>query len=86
MSTCNFSFNISTDASGMVNKAKHAITKNGGQFNGDDTQGSFLLSTMAGKIQGNYNVNGNSFNIAITNKPMFLSCGMIEGELRKFLH
>ncbi len=83
--SCNFSFNISANATAMVDKARHAITKNGGQFNGDDTQGNFLLSTMAGKIQGNYNVNGNSFSIAITNKPIFLSCGMIEGELKKFL-
>lgn len=85
MSDCNFSFTLSQPASIMVNKAKTAIENAGGSFAGNDDSGTFTLSTMAGKIEGNYSINNTNFAINITSKPMFVPCSLIENELKKFL-
>jgi len=85
MAACNFKFPVNESGGALVSKAKDAISKAGGQFNGDDSSGEFTLSTFAGKIVGNYNVTATAFEITVTDKPMFVSCSMIEGELRKFL-
>ncbi len=82
---CNFSFDLNESAATIVAKAKDAISKAGGTFTGNDASGDFVLSTFAGKIVGSYTVLASSLEIAITNKPIFVSCSMIEQELRKFL-
>jgi hypothetical protein len=85
MSKCNFSIPVSGSVDELVAKAKTAITGAGGQFSGDVAGGQFSLSTFVGTITGSYDVSPSSLNIDISDKPMFVSCSMIEQELKKYL-
>jgi hypothetical protein len=85
MSKCNFSIPFNGSVDQLVNKAKDAITSAGGQFSGDVAGGQFSLSTFAGTITGSYDVSQSSLNIDISDKPLFVSCSMIEQELKKYL-
>lgn len=86
MSKCNFSIPFSGSVEQIVAKAKSAITNAGGQFSGDVAGGQFSLSTFVGSISGTYDVSESNLNIDISDKPMFLSCSMIEQELKKYLN
>jgi hypothetical protein len=85
MSKCNFSIPFTGSVEQLVAKAKNAITSAGGQFTGDAAGGEFSLSTFAGTISGSYDVSPSNLNIEITDKPIFVSCSMIESELKKYL-
>ena len=85
MSKCNFSIPFHGSVEQLVGKAKDAIRSAGGQFSGDVAGGQFSLSTFVGTISGSYDVSQSSLNIDISDKPMFVSCSMIEQELKKYL-
>lgn len=81
MADCNFSISFSQDPSDLVNKAKAAIEKQGGVFNGDATSGSFRVKIM-GTLSGSYTITENQMNINIDAKPIFISCGQIESFMK----
>ena len=85
MSKCSFSIPFSESAEDFLVKAKTGITGAGGMFAGDVNAGNFSISTFVGAIAGNYTLNASTLQVEITDKPMFLSCSMIEEELRKKL-
>lgn len=78
---CQFSIPVSGSVETMLGKARSAVEKNGGTFNGDTTSGSFEVSVM-GTIRGNYTVSASQIDINITDKPMLVGCGMIESFLK----
>jgi len=82
---CNFSISFTGSAQEIINKAKTAVTNAGGNFNGDASQGTFSIATPAGKISGSYTISGQDFSVAVSEKPFFVSCGIIEAQLRKYL-
>jgi len=82
---CNFKVPFSGNAADIITKARGAIGGAGGNFNGDAATGSFDISTMAGDVRGSYTVNGNTLEVNITDKPMFLPCDMIEAQLKQYL-
>ncbi|HTB05896.1 MAG TPA: hypothetical protein VK806_03010 [Bacteroidia bacterium] len=65
-----------------LEKAKSKITQMSGTINGNETVGNFEVNSPIGMVAGNYAVNGQTFTITITEKPMMLGCGMIEGLLK----
>jgi hypothetical protein len=81
MSKCNFSIPFSGSADEVYNKAKAAVEKQGGSFNGDAGSGSFSINVF-GTISGSYSVSGNQLNIIIEDKPMMIPCGAIENVLK----
>jgi len=81
MSKCNFSIPFSGPAEEVYSRAKAAVEKQGGTFNGDANGGSFSINVF-GNISGSYSVSGNQFNIVIENKPMMIPCGAIENALK----
>ncbi len=85
MAKCNFSIEFTGNAEHLIARAGNAITNAGGQFSGDNSAGAFSLSTIIGSISGTYTIVQSKFQIEITDKPVFVSCKMIEGELRKYL-
>ena len=84
---CQFSIPFEGDAIELTGKARTAITGAGGQFEGDDRVGQFSISTPVGKIAGKYTVSDDrqSLHVQIDDKPFFISCGQIEGQLKKSL-
>ncbi len=83
MSSCSFTINFTGDVTEMVNKTRDGITKAGGKFEGDNSAGSVSMSSPVGEIAGSYTITGQSLNIEITKKPIFVPCDLIESELKK---
>ena len=79
---CNFSIPFSGSAEEIVQKARIMITRQGGHFAGDTSAGTIEVSAMGSTVKGSYTINGNKLDIIITNKPIFVPCGTIEGFLK----
>ena len=85
MAKHSFSVPFSGTSQDIVAKAKAAIEKAGGQFNGNDGSGDFSVPTPAGTVKGKYAVAAQSFSVDITDKPFIVPGSTIESEVRKFL-
>ena len=83
MSNCRFSIIFTGDALATLNKTKEGITKAGGKFEGDTTSGSVVMPSPVGAIEGTYTIQGQTLDIEITKKPVFVPCDLIESELKK---
>lgn len=79
--SCNFTITFPGSPENTINKAKAAIEKQGGNFMGDLTTGTFQVSVL-GNISGSYSISGQSMNINIDSKPIFISCGQIESFMK----
>ena len=83
MSSCDpFSLTIPGTAAEFLAKAQNAAVKMNGVFTGNETTGSFDINSPMGKVAGTYIVNGQTATITVSEKPMMLGCGMIEGLLK----
>ncbi|HYF30926.1 MAG TPA: hypothetical protein VD993_07390 [Chitinophagaceae bacterium] len=82
MSDCNFSIPFPGPAADMVAKIRGEISTQGGNFNGDQTAGSFSIKILGSNIEGNYTISGQALNVVITDKPFFLGCGQIESFIK----
>lgn len=78
---CQFNLPFSGDAVSLLRRAKQEIERAGGTLVGDDLQGTFQAKTPIGAIRGNYQVEGQQITLAITKKPLLLTCRRIESEL-----
>lgn len=85
MEKCNFTIESTEPIEKLIEKAKNAITNNGGTFSGDTEKGHYSIQTPLGGISGNYAVQNSAIAFEITDKPFLLGCGKIEVELRKYL-
>lgn len=80
---CKFQFPFSVSPEEAVNKAKNAVESQNGNFSGDTTSGEFDVTVFGSFIKGNYTIEGQTLFLEVTDKPMFVPCGMIEGFLKK---
>lgn len=80
---CDFTFPLTTTPEVLVDKMSKAISGIGGQLTGDAGAGQFQISTPVGKISGSYRVSGQELQVHIDEKPFFLTCAQIEGQLGK---
>jgi hypothetical protein len=81
MSKCNFSIPFSGSPDQIFSKAKAAVEKQGGTFNGTADSGNFSINVF-GNISGTYSVSGDQLNIVIEDKPMMIPCAAIESALK----
>ena len=81
MSKCNFSISFTGTPDEVYQKAKDAVEKQGGTFNGDSKSGNFSISVF-GTISGNYSVSGNQLDIVIEDKLIMIPCAAIENVLK----
>lgn len=81
MSKCSFSIPFTNAADSLLVKARSAIEKQGGMFNGNQSSGDFSVQLM-GTISGRYQINGQEMLVEITEKPMFIGCSQIESLMR----
>jgi len=81
MAKCNFIIPFSGTAEDIYQKAKAAVQKQGGSFQGTANSGQFSLQVF-GTISGNYTISGQELHIAIEDKPMMIPCGVIENALK----
>jgi hypothetical protein len=85
MAKHSFTAAFSGPASDTVAKARDAIQKAGGTFDGDDAKGGFSVSTPLGAVKGTYTIAGQDFSVQITDKPFLLPDSAIEAQVRKSL-
>ena len=85
MSKCIISIKVGEEHRELMNVAKKAIKKAGGDFSGDDTAGSFTIPTSIGKIAGDYTIEGSTFMLKVTHKPLLVPCKVIESEIKKYM-
>jgi hypothetical protein len=85
MSDCKFSIPFQGTSTEVLVKAKTAVEKQGGQFNGDDNSGNFEVSVFGNSIAGSYEVAEQQLHITIHNKPFIIPCNAIESFLAKQL-
>lgn len=81
MSKCNFSIRFSGNAGEVIEKARTAVEKQGGTFEGSTGGGRFSLNVF-GAISGSYTVEGDQFNVVIEDKPIMIPCSAIENVLK----
>jgi hypothetical protein len=85
MSACNFSFPIQGNPADILQKARAAVTGQGGTFEGNEQSGQFNLTVFGSTITGSYSVAGSQMDILISDKPFLLPCVTIEGFLKSQL-
>jgi hypothetical protein len=85
MSKCNFEIPFTGGASELIERAKQAIVKAGGEVSGEPKAGNFFIPSPLGKISGSYSISGQSAHFEITDKPGLIGCGLIESTVKKFL-
>ena len=85
MAKCNILIDFTGNADELISSANAAISAAGGSFSGNNSTGQFAINSPLGKVSGTFVVEGQSFNISITDKPFLVSCTRIEDELRKHL-
>ncbi|MFN2438212.1 MAG: hypothetical protein ABR503_03365 [Chitinophagaceae bacterium] len=82
MAACNFSIPFSGSAENVLNKARSSVQSQGGNFNGDETQGIFDVNVFGNTIKGSYSVSGQNLDVIIDSKPFLIPCSAIEGFLK----
>ena len=85
MAACEFTLPFTGQPQDVLGKARSAVQKQGGNFEGDETNGNFDISVFGNTIAGSYNVDGQSLNIVINSKPFLIPCSTIEGFLKNQL-
>jgi hypothetical protein len=81
--TCRITLDLNEDPADVLARARSAIIAAGGTLTGDADSGEIAAPTPVGRIAGTYETLGRSVTFTITNKPMLVSCAMIEGKLRE---
>ena len=81
MAKCNFSIPFQGSPEDVFNKAKAAVQKQGGNFDGNSSSGNFSINVF-GTISGTYTVSGQNLEISIEEKPMMIPCSAIENVLK----
>ena len=83
---CSFTFQFPIGAEELVGKVESAIRGAGGELDGDAQAGFYSVPTPVGTIEGSYAVSGQSIQIDVLEKPIYLSCALIEKTLKMILH
>ena len=82
---CNFSVPFQIPAEEIISKLSSTILSNKGSFEGTNSAGNLKVPTPIGSVAAEYEIQGQSLNVHITNKPFLLSCGQIESYIKQFL-
>ncbi len=81
---CRFERQV-TDVAGSLQRARQETLARGGTFEGDATQGHFVLKTPMGSIEGSYAAKGVTVTFVVDHKPSLVPCKLIGGVLDQFL-
>ena len=82
MSACNFNIPFTGEPSIVLDKAKYAVEKQGGNFSGNTQEGNFNVAFFGQEIKGSYTVSGSELLIDIASKPFMVPCSTIESFLK----
>lgn len=80
---CQFTIPFEGSSAEIVNRANSAITNSGGSFDVESpAHGTFSIPVPLSRVDGFYDIEGQSFNITITRRGI-LPCSTIEREIKE---
>lgn len=82
---CDFTIMYPGSKAELLEKIRNTMGDKG-RLSGDETQGNFEGSTILGKFEGTYSIEGDDIEIMITKKPFLVSCNRIKDEFEKALN
>ncbi len=84
--SCKFELHIKGNPEIYLAQAKAAIEKFKGTLTGDAECGELFVSTPIGKIKASYLIKeGNTMQVEVHEKPLFLSCDKIKTVLQEYI-
>ena len=78
--TKTFSVNTQKDPDTLVSEAKQVAEENDATFEGDTSSGSF----SGQGVEGNYEIQGQTVEVTITDKPTLAPWSKVESMVREF--
>jgi hypothetical protein len=78
--TKTFSVNTQKDPDTLVSEAKRVAEENDATFEGDTSSGSF----SGQGVEGNYEIQGQTVEVTITDKPTLAPWSKVESKVREF--
>lgn len=84
MAQCNFSIPFQASPQAIADQARSAIVEAGGTFDGSSDAGIFDVNTPLGAVRGSYLIEAQVIHVSIHSKPLFVSCGLIEKQLKDY--
>ena len=82
MASCSFIVTFKGKIDELLDKVVAAARKDGVEFKGDGTGGSFHVRKP--DIRGTYTVKGQKVSFFIADHPWYASCGAIEDKVNEF--
>ncbi|MEO5500547.1 MAG: hypothetical protein ABIR31_03805 [Ginsengibacter sp.] len=82
---CKLNLPFSDPVEIAIEKARSAIENQNGLFEGNISNGHFEVTVFGNNIRGDYQVQGQTLQLEITDKPFFVPCSMIESFLVKYI-
>jgi hypothetical protein len=82
---CSFSFEFPVSADELIRRVGDAVRGAGGNFAGDTEGGRYSVWTPIGSVSGTYFVSGQTIQIDVNDKPIVLSCSLIEKKLNEYI-
>jgi hypothetical protein len=82
MGTCSFSVNFKGKIADILDDVKKEAKKDGVEFSGDESKGSFVVKKP--DIKGKYTVNKQKIDFLISDHPWYASCDAIESKVGEF--
>jgi acetolactate synthase small subunit len=83
--TCHFDFAFQGTPTELITKAQQAIEDAGGQLQGDESAGRYMVPTPFGLIEGSYTIAAQVFTVDITKKPLLIGCEAIRKTIENLL-
>jgi len=83
MAKCKFNIAVQGSIEAFVSQAQDIIEAARGVFDQNGTEGTFYVPTPLGRVKGTTLVSGETVTIAITGKPLFVSCGAIRRKVEE---
>lgn len=80
-----FDIQLKRPAGEFIQKAKSAVERAGGRFNGNENTGDIAVKTAMGSVKARYSIVGTTATIYIDDKPFLVTVGMIKSALGKYL-
>jgi hypothetical protein len=87
MAACTFDISFKQNVNDMIKTVQESILKvENASFEGNNSSGFFSLPTPLGHIKGAYKIDNSTAHFSINEKPMLVSCSLIESKLNGFLN
>lgn len=86
MRNCNFTIETEKDVDLLFMKAVNQGKKFNATIQGNAKSGVFEIEILGVVYKGNYSSMGNKINFLISNKPIYVSCKLIQSMIQSYVN